>query len=334
MASGSTLHDVAALARVSPRTVSRVVNGEGGFGEETRRRVVEAIEMVGYRPNLLARALITRRSGTIGLVVPEIVDPFFAELAEGVQAAVRETGRTMFIASHGQETEPLNAILSKLASFAVDGAIVFPTNGDSTSSVAHAAQGLRTVMVDVEATAPNLGSIISDIKRGAELAVEHLVARGRKTIAMIGNTQSAISHLAPRRESGFRSALHAAGQQCSEDRIQRGPPGIEGGRAAMHALLDRAPQIDGVLAYNDMMAIGALQALAAAGRNVPHDVSLVGFDDVAICSALVPALTSVRMDRARIGREAVAMLDRLSAAPGLPQMPIMLDVELIVRASS
>lgn len=334
MATGSTLHDVAALAGVSPRTVSRVVNEEGGFGESTRLRVLDAIDKVGYRPNLLARALITRRTGTIGLVVPDMTDPFFAELAEGVQAAARASRRTMFIASHGEEVSALEDILNSLASFSVDGVIVFTPQGDLATVTRHAERGLRVVVVDVEIEAHNLSSIVSTITIGAEMAVAHLVATGRRRLAMISNVDSATSLLPPRRETGFRHGLQAAGQPFDPRRIARQAPTIEGGRAAMESLLESCPDVDGVFAYNDIMAIGALQALVTARRRVPEDVALVGFDDIGICAALVPALTTIRMDRVRIGREAVALLDRLLLDASGLQPVVKLDVELVVRAST
>ncbi len=334
MANGSTLHDVAALAGVSPRTVSRVVNDEGGFGESTRQRVLEAIEKVGYRPNLLARALITRRTGTIGLVVPTVMDPFFAELAEGVQAAARASGRTMFIASHNEERESLASILETLASFAVDGAIVFTARGDSATVAALASHGLCVVVVDDEVKGPNLGSVVSMIRRGAEIAVEHLVATGRRNLAMITNSQSSFSLLPPRRETGFRSALLAAGLPLAEGFVSPGAPTIEGGRAATEVLLARGAPLDGIFAYNDLMAIGALQALVKAGRRVPEDVALVGFDDIAICAAIVPAITTIRLDRVRIGIEAVSLLERIRTEPGQIQPTVRLDVSLIARSTT
>jgi LacI family transcriptional regulator len=332
--SGTTLHDVAALAGVSPRTVSRVVNDEGGFGEATRLRVLDAIEKVGYRPNLLARALITKRTGTIGLVVPQMNDPYFSELAEGVQAAAQATGRTMFIASHGEEVTALNKILETLSSFAVDGVIVFAPLGDRSTVIAHASRGLATVLVDLETEAPNLGSVVSALSNGAEQAVQHLASRGRTRIAMIANSNSELSALPARREAGFRRGLHRANLPIVDEMLERRLPTIEGGRAAMESLLIRFPNLDGVFAYNDAMAIGALQALDAAKRRVPDDVSIVGFDDIAICAALVPALTTVRLDSKRIGEEAIAMLERIAAEPDTAQPTVTLEVSVVVRAST
>ena len=332
MPNGSTLHDVAALAGVSPRTVSRVVNDQGGFGEATRLRVLEAIEKVGYRPNMLARALVTRRTGTVGLVVPQMVDPFFAELVDGVQAAVKASGRTMIIAKHDDDLAQFDSILETLSSFAVDGAIVYSPRADRATLFKHAMRGLSIVAFGMEITGTNVGSVLWDISRAAALGVEHLVRIGRTKLVMLSITEGN-SLLLPRRETAFRHTLQSAGLQFSDARVVRNHPTIDGGRAAMEAVLAAGTPVDGVFAYNDAMAIGALQALAVAGLRVPDDVALVGFNDIAMCSALVPALTSVRLDRAAIGREAVALLDRMRSTPDHHQ-PVYVDVELIVRQSA
>lgn len=334
MPSGPTLHDVAALAGVSPRTVSRVVNEEAGFGEATRLRVLEAIEKVGYRPNMLARALITRRTGTVGLVVPQMVDPFFAELVDGVQAAAKASGRTMIIAKHDEDLAEFDSILDTFSSFAVDGAIVYSPRGERATLFKHAMRGLPTVAFGMEISGTNLGSVLWDIRRAAELGVEHLVQIGRTKLVMLSHTGAGDSQLLPRRETAFRHTLQSAGLAFSEARVVRKDPTIEGGRAAMEAVLAAGTAVDGVFAYNDAMAIGALQALAFVGLRVPHDVALVGFNDIAMCSALVPALTSVRLDRAAIGREAVALLDRMRSTPDHHHEPVYVGVDLIVRQSA
>ena len=334
MPSRSTIYDVAALAGVSPRTVSRVVNDEGGFGEGTRVRVLEAIEKVGYRPNMFARALITRRTGTVGLVVPQMVDPFFAELVDGVQAAAKASGRTMIIAKHDDDLADFDSILDTLSSFGVDGAIVYSPKGDRTTLFKHALRGLPTVAFGMAISGTNLGSVLWDVTRGAELGVEHLVRIGRTKLVMLSHT-GAGNPLMPvqRRETAFRHTLQSAGLPFSDERIVRKDPTIAGGRAAMETVLAAGTPVDGVFAYNDAMAIGALQALAVAGLQVPEDVALVGFNDIAMCAALVPALTSVRLDRAAIGREAMALLDRMRTSP-VHHPPVYVDVELIVRQSA
>ena len=333
MPSGSTLHDVAALAGVSARTVSRVVNDEGGFGNATRARVLDAIEKVGYRPNLMARALVTRRTGTVGLVVPRLVDPFFAELVDGVQAAAKATGRTIIIAKHDDDPAEFGSILETLSSFAVDGAIVYIASGEGATVARHALRGLRTVVIGVEVTGTNLSSVLWDISRGAELAVQHLVRSGRTQLVMLSNTDSAETLFPPRRETAFRHTLQSAGLEFSEARVVRRDPSIEGGREAMEAVLAAGTPVDGVFAYNDAVAIGALQALALAGLRVPDDVALVGFNDIAMCSSLVPSLTSVRLDRTAVGREAIALLDRMRSVPAM-HPSVHVGVDLIIRQSA
>ena len=333
MPSRPTIYDVAALAGVSARTVSRVVNEEAGFGEATRLRVLEAIEKVGYRPNMFARALITRRTGTVGLVVPQMIDPFFAELVDGVQAAAKASGRTMIIAKHDDDLADFDSILETMASFGVDGVVVYSPRGDRATLFKHAMRGLYTVAFGMSISGTNLGSVLWDVSLGAELGVSHLVEIGRTKLVMLSHTGAANTELLPRRETAFRHTLQSAGLQFSEARVVRRDPTIDGGRAAMEAVLAAGTPVDGVFTYNDAMAIGALQALAGAGLRVPQDVALVGFNDIAMCSALVPALTSVRLDRAAIGREALALLDRMRSKPDQYE-PVYVDVELIVRQST
>jgi LacI family transcriptional regulator len=328
---GITLHDVARVAGVSSRTVSRVVNGEGGFSDATRDRVAGVIQQLGYRPNLLARALITKRSGTIGLVAVDITDPFFAELADGVQRSARDFGKTMFYATSDNDFDRQNEIFETMWSHAVDGLIVFTAAGSQDHVLEYASRGLPIVVIDQEMTGPGIGSICSDIFGGAVLAVNHLVEVGRRNIAMAANAHSAASLIPPRREAGFRSTLVEHGLI---GHIAYDAPTIEGGRRAVAELLADHPDTDGIFAYNDMMALGAMQAIDAAGRRIPDDIAVVGFDDVAICEALVPSLTSVRIDRTRLSKEAVAFVQRLVEQPDMTHPPIKLDVELIRRAST
>jgi DNA-binding LacI/PurR family transcriptional regulator len=334
VATGSTLHDVAKLAGVSARTVSRVVNEEGGYGPDVHQRVLAAINKVGYRPNRLARALITRRSGTVGLVVPDMTDPYFAEFADTVQQAAQAHGLTMFIAQHRGEIEATKAILDSMASFAVDGLIVFTPQGDLSAVLAHAAAGVPVVLIDQAVEAPNVVSLVSAIAQGAEDAVCYLAKTGRRRIAMIANSESVRSSIQPRREFGYQRGLHLSGLPFDESLVVRDLPSIRGGLASAQTLIDRNVDFDALFAYNDSMAIGAMQALSAAGIAVPGDVAVVGFDDIAMCEALVPPLTSVRLDRAAISREAIRLLKELRTGDSKPQRPVQIETELVIRSSS
>jgi LacI family transcriptional regulator len=335
MPSEVTLHDVARVVGVSARTVSRVVNEQGGCSSETRDRVLAAVASLGYRPNMLARGLITRRTGSIGVVGTEMADPFFTELADGVQLAARETRQTMFFASTDSDPARQHEVLHSLWSHGVDGVIIFPAAGSEVEIIEMARTGLPIVLVDSPGVrAPNLGNISSDLFEGAQQAVRHLVERGRTTIGMAANAYSVPENRPPRRESGYRSILEGSAMGYDPSLTARCPNTVVGGRQAARDLLDRHPTLDAIFAYNDLMAIGIVQELTRLGRRVPDDIAVVGFDDIAFCEALNPPLTSVRIDRDHLGREALALLSRIINEPGLAPEPIVIGVELIQRASS
>jgi DNA-binding LacI/PurR family transcriptional regulator len=329
----ATLNDVARLARVSARTVSRVVNDEGGFGPEVLARVQDAIAKTGYRPNRLARALVTRRTGIVGLVMPNVTDPYFAELADEFQTVAQNRGLNLIFAQHRNEVAAVGSIFETLSSFAVDGLIMYTAKGNVTAVLEHAAGGLPIVLIDQVLEAPNVASLCSTIGEGAESAVTHLLGRGRSRIVMIGNQQSALSALTPRRENGYQRALHNAGLVVDGRLIVRDDPTIEGGRRAIESVLASGVEFDAVFAYNDLVAVGAIQALSSAGKRIPDDVAIVGFDDINLCAALVPALSSVRLNR-EVGIQAFDALDVLQNNPGLSPLPVPLSTELVIRASS
>lgn len=319
----ATLHDVAELVGVSPRTVSRVVNNEGGFSAETEARVRKAIAEVGYRPNLLARGLIRGRSSAIALVGPTMTDPFFPELAEGVQRAADDHGLTLFMASTAASAEQQHTMLETLASYAVEGAIVFPVDETDEQLGELVRSGLDLVTIDRAQGVPGAPNIRSDIEAGARRAVQHLRDRGCRHIAFLDGSHT----LNGRRRTGYQAVV---GEDMTTARVDNT---AEGGMRAMARILDMAPDVDGVFAYNDLMAIGALRLLGERGLTVPDDVAVVGFDDISVSAMLYPALTTVRLDRARIGREAVDQLVALTNGEGVAP-ETLIPVELVVRESA
>ncbi len=329
-----TLADVARRVGVSGRTVSRVVNDEGGCTPETRERILAAIEELGYRPNLLARSLIRRRSDTIGLMATKLDDPFFPEVAEGVQAAVHRLGKTMFLASSDNDPARQYQALDSLRSHGVDGVIVFPAGDDRDGLVRLAAEGLPIVVINDEVSAPGLASVRADIQHGAELAVEHLVASGRTRIAMVADSRSHHSPRGSRRELGYRTVIERSGLTMPDDTVWPEANSLVGGRRAAEAMLDHGSRPDAIFAYNDLMALGALQTLLARGIRVPDDIALVGFDDITMCEVVTPQLTSVRIDRDVLGQTAVEALQDLLDDPGSSPATRLLAVSLVVRGSS
>ena len=327
-----TLRDVATVVGVSPRTVSRVVNDEGGFSDATRRRVLDAVEQLGYRPNMLARGLITRRSGTIGLVGGGMTDPFFPALAEGIQRRAREAGRTMFFASTDSDPDRQAEVLTSLWSHAVDGVIVFPALDTIGQLTDYARRGLPVVIVDDQAEAPNLACVSYDLAAGATMAVQHLQGTGRRNIGMIASVLSPPQRR--NRERGFLEAIRDTRPEPSPAPMVRVLPTVEGGESGLPELLERNPDLDGLFAYNDLVAIGAMRAAKARGRRVPDDLAVIGCDDIEMSSLVTPSLTTVRLDRPRLCEEVTDALTQLIDTPALVRQPVVLPVDLVVRDST
>jgi LacI family transcriptional regulator len=326
-----TLQDLADHVGVSVRTVSRVVNDRPGPAEATRQRVLAAIEELGYRPNLLARGLVTRQSYTLGLVATYLDDPFFAELARGIQEAGDRFGYLVYLTSSEGDPVRQEKILQSLVDRGTDGVIVFPVRGAESQLVSLAERSVPVVVIDHRIDHPQIGSVESDLVKGAHLAVNHLLARGRANIGML-STRIAESVHEPR-ESGFREAIGGLGYDADRAVVWTDET-IEGGAKGVMELLDRMPALDGVFAYTDNMALGAMRALQDTGRLVPEAVSVIGVDDIAVSSLVRPPLTTVRIDREQMGTRAVEMLMRMRAEPGTRPGADMIDVALVVRESA
>ena len=319
----ATLHDVAARVGVSTRTVSRVVNGEGGFSDATEARVKAAIDELGYRPNLLARGLITKRTNTIGLVGGSMLDPFFPELAEGVEQAGQELGLTLFFAATSEDRERQERVLDSLVSRGVDGIIVFPVNGDPAPI--RKLRNVPVVVINPATQDPTISSVSSDIVGGAMLAVEHLQGQGRRQIVFLGNASPHSSQ----REQGYSHALR--GESL---RIHNIEPTAEAAMAGIDAMIERWPDVDALFTYNDVMAMAAIRRLQALGRTVPDDVAVVGFDNIGLSAYTNPPLTTIDLQQTTVGRTAVAMLNDLMNDPSQPVQHTLQGVELVVRESS
>jgi len=322
----TTLHDVAAVVGVSPRTVSRVVNDQGGFSEATRERVMEAVRELRYRPNVMARGLITRRTHTLAFIVPALNDPFFPEVAEAVQRAAAASDLTMIFALSNDDVDFELDLLSRLEAHAPDGVIIFPSGRATDHLLQHLDRGMRVVVIDAEIDHPNASCVVSDLRAGAHLAVQRLIDRGCTKLAMISNEHSGASR--GRRETGFRQSLPNGADAI----VSAVDPTFDGGRVAAAALIDHHPEIDGIFAYNDVVAIGAIQSLQAAGRSVPDDVAVIGCDDIAMGSVVTPSLTTIRIDGERLGSEAVRALMALVEDEPIDS-PRILPVELVLRES-
>ncbi|MBX3085464.1 MAG: LacI family DNA-binding transcriptional regulator [Anaerolineae bacterium] len=330
-----TMKEIAQKANVSIKTVSRVVNGQGEISAETVRRVQEVIDEFGYRPNLMARSLVTQRTNSIGLIVPNISNPFYPEVAQAVLSTARESHHNMLLCSHENDAEEQQQILDSLVAQGVDGIIIFPALRSHEQLARFADTYEPLVVVNDVLDVAKVSHVQADIFAGATRAVEYLVEKGHRSIAMINAVRSPLNRRW--REQGFRQAMIAhdispaaifmlPGDQAETD--------IEGGYDAAKQLLTQHPKTTAIFCYNDMMAIGALRACQELGRDVPRDCAIIGFDDIAIASIIQPALTTIRINKFELGTAAAhQLLQRLEGRRDTTPR-VVLDVDLIVRQSA
>ena len=330
-----TLQAVASLAGVSRATASRVLNGSERVSATAREAVQDAVARLSYVPNAAARSLVRRRSDSIAFVVAEdeerfFSDPFFAAALRGAHAVVAGRGLQLVFAvlSSSADREQFTRFA---ASGHVDGALLVSAHGDDPIPGLLADAGVPVVLSGRPFGAgQDVRFVDADNTGGARLAAAALLDRGRTRLATI--TGPADMQASRDRLDGFAAVLAERGHPLSDGRVAAGDFTVEGGRAAMAVLLDRAPDLDGVFAANDLMAVGAVQELASRGRTVPADVALVGFDDVSIAAGATPALTTVRQPIDELGRAMARML--LDVLDGREHpTSVVLPTELVVRAS-
>ena len=329
-----TRDDVARVARVSAATVSYVVNnGPRPVAPETRKRVLQAIERLGYKPNAIARNLRLRRSATIGLIVPDTHNPYFAEVARGVEQMASENDLTVILCHSDYKLERELHYVDVLRTERAAGVIWFPATNSPEPGVQLDSYGMPLVVLDRTASEVQAPAVIADNFLGGYLATKHLIDLGHRVFSCI--TRPEALHHSSERIRGFRAALTEHNIDFDESLITRGGFHLEDGRAAAEQIMRHSSRPTAIFAYNDIMAIGALRAAYEMGFKVPEDLSVVGFDDIPQAAFTCPALTTVSQPKIEMGRQGVALMvdilhgkniDR-GAAPPLP-------VKLIVREST
>ncbi|MEZ4677978.1 MAG: LacI family DNA-binding transcriptional regulator [Caldilineaceae bacterium] len=328
----ATLRDVAREAGVSIRTVSRVVNNKAEIAAETRQRVLAVIHRLQYRPNVLARSLVSGKTRSVAVVIPQITDPFYPEFVQGVESVVRQDDYHVFLSNTDEDPIQEYKTLEALAGKQVEGVILCGTRM-SDEQLLQANQLHRLVVVT---SRPPAGLSTVNVQEEAGLATitSHLIQLGHRHIGHIARVQ----HGRAARRDGYRSALQAHGLSTPDSYIEHiSGAYIESGYSALQRLLEREPQLTAITCYNDLVAIGALQACAALGRAVPGDIAVVGFDDIQLASLVQPALTTMHVPRFRLGQMATEQLmallhgnaNGISAGDQIGQ----LATELIIRAS-
>lgn len=329
------LKDVAALAGVSPKTVSNVVNGYVHVSSVTRARVQAALEQLNYRPNVSARNLRYGRTGFIALVLPELDLPYFAELARSVIKAAEPHGWTVLIDQTDGLPEREQLVLAGIRGHLLDGLIFSPI---ATGPAELAARTDRTPLVllgERVADGP-LDHVAIDNVAAAQVATGHLLAAGRRRIAAVGVQDAEAARTAHLRLRGFRDGLAAAG--VAEDPALQVPVAAyhrADGAEAVRRLLAAGARPDALFCFNDLLALGAMRALRELGVRVPDDVAVVGWDDIEDGRFSTPSLTTVSPDKTRIAELAVGLLAaRVGRSGDAPVREEVAPFELVVRESS
>lgn len=322
-----TIHDVARRARVSVATVSRALSDPQLVRESTRDRVLKAAKQLDYHPNRAARSLITGKTGNLGIIVPDLNNPFYPSVVRGAQARAHELGYSVLLADSGEDTAAEQHLVHTMSK-QVDGIIICAPFA-SNAQIARLAE--MTSLVLVNRRMRDVPSVLMDFAHGMKQVTEHLFALGHRRCAFLSGPRTAWSN-------GERlRGLHASMRSRSMELVELGPfePKFEGGLQGIDLAL--AVRATAVVAFNDLMALGVLRRLATLGVRVPDEISVVGCDDVLYATMCAPPLTTVAMPMEPAGRVAVDLLLSSHAEGQRKRRSVTqmkLDSELIVRATT
>ena len=328
----ATIRDVARLAAVSHQTVSRVINGENSIAVETRARVERAIAELSFRPSHIARSLVSRRTRTVGLVVGDVASPFFPDVVRGVEDVVSPAGYTLVLSSSRREPERELRNVRHLLERSVDGLILGAPQVEPAELAELAARaGVPMVFLNRDVQGAHVAAVWVDWRAATADVVAYLAQLGHRRIGLVVPTRQEAR--LGNREDWYRPALAQAGLGPDPTLIARDSISIEGGRCAAARLLDRPDPPTAVICHSDVMAIGLLQACAQRRVGVPHDLSIIGWDDVPYAELVTPPLTTVRVPRYELGQAAARrLLALLAGQPAVAPDP-PLPLELVRRAS-
>ena len=327
-----TIKDVAKVAGVSIATVSRVIHDGHQVGEACRARVKKVIAELGYRPNSNARALVSKTTNTLGVVTPKLSMPFFGSLASGVEKGARENNYKLLMSNSLYETKSEQEAIDSLRDHNCQAIILHSEYSDEKTLLKLAKEIPGLVLINRYMPAIANRCVWLDNVAGARQATDYLIGRGHKNFAVI---TSIYQNGDPGfRLQGIRESLKLAGLHLAEAAIEESTANMEGGEQAVQALLNKGIKFTALLAYNDLMAIGAIHALFAAGLRVPEDVSVIGVDGIALSQYSAPPLTTVAQPLTLIGEHCATLLIDLIEGKTPDKLIHILPHQLLIRAST
>jgi LacI family transcriptional regulator len=327
-----TISDVARQAGVSTVTVSRVLNNAPNVNHATRRRIEEAIQELGYVPNVAARSLRSKRTNSLALILPDITNSFWTTVARGVEDAAQSSGYSVLLCNTDENCAKQSRYLDLVASRRVDGVIIAPFDCDVQNIRGLHDQEIATVLIDRRIAGWETDSVRGDSVGGAKALVRHLIGLGHTRIAVVSGPS--ITSTAQDRVDGYRAALQEAGISLDPSLIRQGEYRSLSGEQLMGQLLDEGLHPTAVFAANNVIAMGVIDAALRRGRRIPHDLALVCFDDFDAASHLFPFLTVAVQPAYEMGvRAAQLLLSRVEAGTALAPRHVLLPIRLIIRHS-
>jgi DNA-binding LacI/PurR family transcriptional regulator len=327
---GSNIYDVANAAKVSISTVSRVINNPELVSANTRKRVQEVMETLNFIPNSLARSLTSKSTQTIGVVVADITNPYYAELLRSIQDAGNDIGYSIISCNSHEDMARERRIISTLLEKQVDMIILVGGRGTGTDFTTHVldlAKQIPVILCNEYLKGENIYSVVCDKSEGTQLAVRHLVSLGHKRIAFING--GAVYKPSADKMKGYKKALKEAGLAIQVEYIQYGDYHLESGSDCVEKLLALEEPPTAIITSNDLMALGAIKAIQALGKRVPEDISIIGFDDIYLNNYITPALTSVRQKLDELGKKSVALIPLIME--GKAPAKTIIHPDLVIR---
>jgi len=326
-----TIKEIAKKSGVSVGTVSKVLNYNKTVSEINRKKVIKIVKELNYTPNRIARSLSKGRTKNIGFIIPDIANPFFPELVRGASNVLIPEGYYVFLCSSDNNPEKEDFYIRDLVSMWIDGIIIAPSDTENRDTSIFNEIISPFVVVDREIKELKKDLVIINNKKGAYDAVKHLISNGHKKIAILEGPKYTIT--AQNRYKGWKKAMEEI-NQFKEDLVFWGSFSIDSGYEMMNEVFSRLGMVDAIFACNDLIALGAIQAIEEKGYKIPDVISIVGFDDIYLSKFLKPSLTTVRQPIYEIGKTAAnILLDRINGSKDFVPKKIVVEGSLIVRDS-
>lgn len=324
-----TIKDIAKTANVSYSTVSRALAGQPQIPDETKKRILKIANEMGYTPNVLAKGLVTKNTYTLGLIVPDITNPFFPESIQGIEECASEYGYRVYLCNSNWNVEKEKECLQKLYGSSVDGIIIFPVS-DDVSHILDVQARLPIVFANYKPVNEAYSYVAFNDFRSATIAVEYLIKLGHKNIAYMGGLETNAANM--ERIDAYKATMEKCGLSIRPNYILHGEYKQSSGYELTKKLLINNELPTAIIAGDDIMALGVIRAIEEFGLNVPEDISVIGFDDISYASLDKIQLTTVRMPRYAMGQASVQMLmNKIQNPDNAETKSEILETELIVR---